>query len=51
MITGADVEQFRRDGYIVVPDVLPPQVLDLMRREISEIAAGAAGLTAFTALR
>jgi len=48
MPTEADVAAYRRDGVLVVPEVLDPQELADLRRVIGEIVAGAADVDANT---
>ena len=40
-----DVEAYREQGYIVVPDVLTSEELDAIRRELAELVDKASGLT------
>jgi phytanoyl-CoA hydroxylase len=42
MISEQDVQAYRRDGVIVVPDVLDAATLTQMRSVIAELVAGAA---------
>src|SRR5476649_2870502 len=42
MISDRDVEIYRRDGVIVVPDVLGAETLSEMRAVIAELVAGSA---------
>ena len=48
MITDRDVESYRRDGYIVVPDVLDARILNAARQVIAEWTEGARGITGHT---
>jgi ectoine hydroxylase-related dioxygenase (phytanoyl-CoA dioxygenase family) len=48
MISGKDVETYRRDGVIVVPEVLDPGTLLNVRQVIAELVAGAAEVTEHT---
>ena len=45
MISEKDVETYRRDGVIVVPEVLDGAMLARVRQVIAEVVAGAAGVT------
>ena len=42
MISDKDVETYRRDGVIVVPEVLDGATLGQVRQVIAELVAGAA---------
>jgi phytanoyl-CoA hydroxylase len=42
MISGQDVQTYRRDGFIVVPDVLAADTLAEIRKVIAELVAGSA---------
>jgi ectoine hydroxylase-related dioxygenase (phytanoyl-CoA dioxygenase family) len=46
MITDADIQQYRKDGYIVVPGVVSGEMLGRMRAAIADILGGAAGVAA-----
>ena len=48
MISERDVETYRRDGVIVVPDVLDHETLGRVRRVLAELVAGAADVTEHT---
>jgi phytanoyl-CoA hydroxylase len=48
MLSEADVVAYRRDGVLVVPDVLDAQELADLRRVIAEIVAGAAQIDTHT---
>ena len=48
MISDAQVAQYRRDGFIVVPDLLEEAELAEMHRVIAELIAGAAHVEAHT---
>jgi phytanoyl-CoA hydroxylase len=48
MIPEADVETYRRDGVIVVPDVLDHETLGRVRQVLAELVAGAADITEHT---
>jgi hypothetical protein len=41
-INDAQVEAYRRDGFIIVEDLVPPPDLSAMRQVIAELVAGAA---------
>ena len=45
MISEKDVEAYRRDGVIVVPEVLDSTTLARVRQVIAEVVAGAAEVT------
>src|SRR5215469_11783437 len=42
MISDKDVETYRRDGVIVVPEVLDSTMLSRVRQVVAEVVAGAA---------
>lgn len=44
MITEAEIGQYRRDGFVVVPDLLSGSELSAIRQVIAEVVAGAAGV-------
>jgi phytanoyl-CoA hydroxylase len=48
MISDKDVETYRRDGVIVVPEVLDGETLGQVRQVIAELVAGAAEVTEHT---
>ena len=48
MISERDVAFYREQGYLVVPDVLEPETLDVLRRDLAEILEGARAVTAHT---
>ena len=48
MLTEIQIEQYRRDGYVVVEDVLEPETLAELRAVTDAIVASAAGLTEHT---
>jgi phytanoyl-CoA hydroxylase len=48
MIGKWEVEAYKRDGVIVVPDVLDSQILARMRQVVAELVAGAAAITEHT---
>ena len=48
MISEKDVEAYRRDGVIVVPEVLDGGTLEQVRQVIAELVAGAADVTEHT---
>lgn len=48
MIGEREVQAYRRDGIIVVPDVLDGQILARIRQVVAELVAGAAGVTEHT---
>ena len=48
MISERDVETYRRDGVIVVPNVLDHETLGRVRQVLAELVAGAAGITEHT---
>ncbi|GEP56581.1 phytanoyl-CoA dioxygenase family protein [Reyranella soli] len=48
MLSDQQVEAYKRDGVIVVPDVLDSQVLARMRQVVAELVAGAASTTEHT---
>ena len=50
MITNAQVDAYRRDGFIVVPDVLEPREVSSLRQIIAELVAGAAAVDTHTAV-
>ena len=50
MISEGDVEAYRRDGVIVVPEVLDRTTLGRVRQVIAELVAGAADVTEHTDL-
>ncbi|HLN09517.1 MAG TPA: phytanoyl-CoA dioxygenase family protein [Xanthobacteraceae bacterium] len=50
MITDAQVETYRRDGFIVVEDLASPEDLSAMRQVIAELVAGAAAVETHTAV-
>ena len=43
MIGEREVQAYRQDGVIVVPDVLDSRTLARMRQVVAELVAGAAG--------
>src|ERR1700744_918316 len=45
MISQRDVETYRRDGVIVVPEVLDGAMLGRLRQVVAEVVAGAADIT------
>jgi ectoine hydroxylase-related dioxygenase (phytanoyl-CoA dioxygenase family) len=50
MINDAQRDAYRRDGFIVVPDLLGPAELSALRRIIVELVAGAAAVDTHTAI-
>jgi phytanoyl-CoA hydroxylase len=48
MISEADVETYRRDGMIVVPNVLDHETLGRVRQVLAELVAGAADISEHT---
>src|ERR1700747_2042769 len=48
MISERDVETYRRDGVIVVPNVLDHETLGRVRQVLAELVAGAAGIAEHT---
>src|SRR5215472_7383380 len=48
MISQADVDTYRRDGVIVVPEVLDSTMLGRVRQVVAEVVAGAADITEHT---
>src|SRR5262245_41301511 len=48
MITDAQVGAYHRDGFIVVPDLLPAAALSELRQIIAELVAGAAAVETHT---
>ncbi len=48
MLSDQQVEAYKRDGVIVVPDVLDSQVLARLRQVVAELVAGAASTTEHT---
>src|SRR6478672_8423089 len=48
MLSESHVQAYRRDGVIVVPDVLDGQVLARMRQVVAELVAGAANTSQHT---
>jgi ectoine hydroxylase-related dioxygenase (phytanoyl-CoA dioxygenase family) len=50
MISERDVAFYRDNGYVVVPDVLEPGMLDSLRREMNEVLANARTVTEHTDL-
>jgi ectoine hydroxylase-related dioxygenase (phytanoyl-CoA dioxygenase family) len=50
MISQDLVEAYRRDGVIMVPDVLEPSTLERLRRVVAELVAGAAEVAEHTDL-
>ena len=50
MINDAQRDAYRRDGFIVVPDLLGPAELSGLRRIIAELVAGAAAVDTHTAI-
>src|SRR5512142_936425 len=48
MIAESMVEAYRRDGVVVVPEVLDAQTLQRVRGVIAELVAGAANVTEHT---
>jgi ectoine hydroxylase-related dioxygenase (phytanoyl-CoA dioxygenase family) len=48
MISDTDIQAYRRDGVIVVPNVLGPKMVAEMRRVVADIVAGAAAVTGHT---
>jgi phytanoyl-CoA hydroxylase len=50
MISDIQVDAYQRDGFIVVPDLLPTQALRELRRIIAELVAGAATVDTHTAV-
>jgi ectoine hydroxylase-related dioxygenase (phytanoyl-CoA dioxygenase family) len=48
MLSDRQVQAYKRDGVIVVPDVLDSQILARMRQVVAELVAGAAGTTRHT---
>ena len=48
MISDRDVAFYRENGYVVVPGVLEPALVESLRREMSEILDKARGITAHT---
>ena len=48
MLAPADVQFYRDQGYLVVPDVLDARALDAMRAEMARILEGARAVTAHT---
>ena len=51
VINDAQVEAYRRDGFIIVEDLVPPPDLSAMRQVIAELVAGAATVDEHTAAR
>ena len=50
VINDAQVEAYRRDGFIIVEDLVPPRDLSAMRQVIAELVAGAAAVDEHTAV-
>ena len=50
VINDAQVEAYRRDGFIIVEDLVPPPDLSAMRQVIAELVAGAAAVDEHTAV-
>jgi len=50
VITDAQVEAYRRDGFVVVEDIMTPADLSAMRQIIAELVAGAAAVETHTAV-
>ncbi len=50
MISDAQQDAYRRDGFIVVPDLLGPKELSELRQVIAELLAGAAAIDTHTAV-
>src|SRR5947209_4396723 len=48
MLSQKDVQKYRRQGYIVVPNVLSAEEVDSLRRATDEVCAGAAKVTDHT---
>ena len=48
MISNEDVAAFKRDGLLIVPEVLPQETLTELRRVVAELVAASAGTTAHT---
>jgi ectoine hydroxylase-related dioxygenase (phytanoyl-CoA dioxygenase family) len=48
MLSEKDVQKYRRQGYIVVPNVLSAEEVDSLRRATEEIVAGASKVTQHT---
>lgn len=48
MLTNQQIEQYKKDGYTVVRQALPKELLDDLRRITDEIVASAKGLTEHT---
>jgi hypothetical protein len=48
MISERDVEQYRETGYLVVPDVLEPDMLARLRESLDALVAGAARVSTHT---
>jgi ectoine hydroxylase-related dioxygenase (phytanoyl-CoA dioxygenase family) len=48
MISERDVEQYRETGYLVVPDVLEPDMLVRLRESLDALVAGAARVSTHT---
>ena len=48
MISERDVAFYREQGYLVVPDVLEPETLGILRRDLAEILEGARAVTSHT---
>ena len=44
MLTSQQIDQYRDDGYVLVPDVLEPETLAELRRVTEEVVAEASGL-------
>lgn len=44
MLSDAQIDAYRRDGYLVLGDVVPPETLARLRRLTDEVVAGAAGV-------
>ena len=50
MITDTQVEAYRRDGFIVVADLVAPETLSALRQIIAELVAGAAAVETHNAI-
>jgi hypothetical protein len=48
MISERDVAFYREQGYLVVPDVLEPETLGVLRRDLAVILEGARAVTSHT---
>src|SRR6185295_8247381 len=51
MISERDVAFYREQGYLVVPDVLEPETLGVLRRDLAVILEGARADLAYRRLR